>query len=327
MPVVRFAILCFALILMSFTSAFASITIGVVGKTKNDSFYIQSFKGCVEFARQIDGLKCIYDGPDDFQDIRGQTIRINQMIDDGIDALLVSTTDSQYLVEGALKRAYKKNIPVITFDSDLMPEHHDYRLAYIGTNNFDFGVALGDYVKSRFEPQTVCIQSGHPTTPNLNERIKGVRFALSGQRLRKLAGKSGWKEHELCPLYSLGKRDLALNQLVGVLKLPKPPIFIAVAGFAQFNPDYQDQIMIFSEQLSQRKRVIVSADTEQVQLDILEKGLSTANIGQNPFEMGRIGAQYLYQYLSSKRKPKQEFTYLDFHYCTQNNAKTCTVNH
>ena len=88
------------------------------------------------------------------------------------------------MTNSALKRAYEKNIPVVTFDSDLLPQHHDYRLAYIGTNNFDFGVALGNYVKNNItHKNTICMQSGHPSTPNLNERIKGGRFALSGQSL------------------------------------------------------------------------------------------------------------------------------------------------
>ena len=73
--------------------------------------------------------------------------------------------------------------------------------------------------------------------------------------------------------------------------------------------------------------MIVSADTESLQLKALKKGLSTINIGQKPFEMGQKGAQYLYQYLQNKEKPKQEFTYLDFHYCNKENAESCTVNY
>lgn len=315
------------LVLFSFTSN-ASYTIGVIGKTKNDSFYIQSFKGCESVAKNHPDLRCIYEGADDFQDIRGQTLKINRLIESGVNALLISVTDSDYLVNGALKRAFELDIPVITFDSDLLPQHHDYRLAYVGTNNFDFGVALGEYVKNNIKhTNTVCLQSGHPSTPNLNQRIKGVRHALSGQSLQRLNDGYQWQEHELCPVYSLGKRGLALSQLVGKIKLDAPPVFIAVAGFAQFNPRYIDQLNQFKPKIKSGDIVIVSADTEKLQLSALSKGLSTVNIGQKPFDMGKQGAEYLYQYLKHNVKPKQEFTYLGFHYCDKQNVDTCTVNY
>lgn len=322
---------CYGIQLSFFFASFtvyANYTIGVIGKTKNDSFYIQSFKGCQKLAETTPDLTCIYDGAEDFQDIRGQSLKVNRLIDEGVSALLISITDSEFLTNSALKRAYEKNIPVVTFDSDLLPQHHDYRLAYVGTNNFDFGVALGNYVKNNItHKNTICMQSGHPSTPNLNERIKGVRFALSSQSLHRLKGQQGWYEHELCPLYSLGKRGLALSQMIGKIKMEPSPIFVAVAGFAQFNPRYIDQMALFKNKIKSDKAVIVSADTESLQLKALKKGLSTVNIGQKPFEMGQKGAQYLYQYLQNKEKPKQEFTYLGFHYCNKENAESCTVNY
>gem|GEM_PF-5681241 len=39
--------------------------------------------------------------------------------------------NTKYLTENALKLAKKKGMPVITFDSDLLPEHQEYRLAYV----------------------------------------------------------------------------------------------------------------------------------------------------------------------------------------------------
>ena len=85
---------------------------------------------------------------------------------------------------------------------------------------------------------------------------------------------------------------------------------MSVAGFAQFNPRYIDQMALFKNKIKSDKAVIVSADTESLQLKALKKGLSTVNVGQKPFEMGQKGAQYLYQYLQNKE-----------------NAESCTVNY
>ena len=154
-----------ALIAMSGNPCFASIKIAVIGKTKNDSFYEQSFRGCEHFAKEYPTLECIYDGADDYQDVRTQVLIVEELVNKGVDGLLISTTDSAYLVNGALKQAKQAGIPVITFDSDLLPEHHAYRLAYVGTNNYDFGKALGCRCFCRYWEPKVDIgqnRSGFP---------------------------------------------------------------------------------------------------------------------------------------------------------------------
>ena len=228
-----------------------------------------------------------------------------------------------------ISNCLNNNIPVITFDSDLLEEDQQYRLAYVGTNNFDYGVALGNELKKFTNKTTnqVCIQSGHSTTPNLNKRIEGVRYALSGQKDKRLSGENGWSEFDRCPLYSLGKREVSLGQLDKLLNLENPPLFLAVAGFAQFNSNYANVIAKHKQRIANQEVVIVSADTEQMQLEVLQQGLSSANIGQNPFEMGRLSAELMYQYLTKGERPAKSHYYLDFHYCQQSNAGTCTVNH
>ncbi|KZN43889.1 MULTISPECIES: substrate-binding domain-containing protein [Pseudoalteromonas] len=319
--------LLFGLSLIS-TNAVAQYTFALIGKTQNDSFYQQAFAGCKDFARQQSDLTCLYDGADDYQDVRTQVLIVKEYVEKGVDGILVSTTDSKYLVSGALKEAKQKGIPVITFDSDLLSDQHAYRLAYVGTNNFDFGVALGQAAKKykKQSPQPVCIQSGHYTTPNLNERIRGVRYALSGTADKKLTGKSGWIEHERCPLYTMGKRDEALSQLLAILSTDTPPIFIAVAGFAQFNDNYVSALQPFKQQLLQQAVTVISADTEEIQVKALGLGLSTINIGQKPYHMGLQSAELLYNYVKFNKKPPQSAYYLDFHYCNKNNAMTCTNN-
>jgi ribose transport system substrate-binding protein len=317
---------CFLLVLSLISlPSVGKTVIAVVGKTKNDSFYEQSFKGCEAFAQQYSDLECIYDGPLDYQDARGQAIVINKLLDKKVDGILVSTTDSTHLATHALKRARELGVPIITFDSDLLAPEQYLRLAYVGTDNFDFGKALGEYAKkfAKKGENLVCIQSGHQSTPNLNQRIAGVRFALSGYSTERLNGINGWTEYERCPFFSLGKRSNALAQLDLVARKTKPPIFIAVAGFAQFNPYYFDHMQKYKRKITLGELVIISADTEQVQLDALAAGLSSVNIGQKPFEMGRKGAELMYRFITTKQRPEQDLYYLDYHYCDSRNVASC----
>lgn len=328
--------LIFGLILFAILSQStqAEITIAVVGKTKNDTFYEQSYKGCVDFAKQHPNVECIYDGADDYQDFRTQSLIINELLNKKVDGLLISTTDSNYLVSRSLKKAKQLKIPVITFDSDLLTEHKDYRLAYVGTDNFAFGVALGEAAKpyKKAALQSFCIQTGHHSTPNLDKRIKGVRYALSTHTIDNLTKtendlKQGWREYERCPLYTMGKREDAISQLLTLLSYENPPIFIAVAGFAQFHSNYIERVLPYKEKITNYNAVIISADTEEMQLKALGKGLSTINIGQNPYEMGRKGAELLYNTIALGQAPSEDNYYLDFHYCNQTNILRCTVNH
>ena len=274
----------------------AATTIAVIGKTKNDSFYEQSYAGCLAYARDHAEVKCIYDGPADYQDIRGQAWAVASVLEQRVDGILISTTDSGYLTEHALKKARQQNIPVITFDSDLMPEDQSYRLAYVGTNNFDYGVALGGYANkfraNKFRAKNfnkagtteICIQSGHKTTPNLNDRIRGVRYALSGnQGTERLEGQNGWVESHRCPFYTGGKRNASVLQLEYILSKNTASVFLAVAGFAQFSPDYIERIMPFKHLIDSSQVAVISADTEAIQLKALKAGLSTINIGQRPY--------------------------------------------
>lgn len=328
-PKQQYPLLFIAFLSIVSCHTFADIVIGMVGKTKNDSFYLQSLKGCLTFAESHKNMRCIYDGANNYQDIRSQNIIVNDLLKKGIDGLLISITDSEFLAKDSLQTLKENNIPVITFDSDLLPEHQKFRLAYVGTDNFNFGKALGTYIKkfAKQDDNYLCLQSGHSSAPNLNERIAGVRYALSEQSTERLSGKNGWFESARCPLYSLGKRASALNQLLFIIDREKPPIFLAVAGFAQFSTDYITRMQPFKERITNGEIVIVSADTEQTQIAALQAGVSVANLGQMPFEMGRLSAELLYKFITANEKPDKSHYYLDYHYCTQDNATSCTVNY
>jgi ribose transport system substrate-binding protein len=313
------------LITMSLSTQ-AKLKIAIIPKTKNLSFFEDSHRGCLDTAKVHKEIECIYDGPIDFQDPRQQAIVLNNLLKQDLDAILLAVTDSDFLVENGLKQAREKGIPIITYDSDLKKEHHKYRLAYVGTDNIALGKALGDAAKKykRNEVQNICIQSGSEGSPNLEDRIRGVRLSLTeGKSSSKMDGKYGWKEIRRCPLYTFGKAELAVFQVDFILNKKEDLVFLPIAGFAQFSPNYIPKIKPHLENIKSNLITIISADTLDIQLKALAEGLSTENIGQNPYEMGRRGTKMLYEYLTKKKLPKKEFNYVSFHHCTQDNVDTC----
>ena len=84
------------------------------------------------------------------------------------------------------KDAAPNKIPVLTWDSDLLPQDKGLRAAYVGTHNYDIGVNIAKLVM-QIKPKggTICIQSGGAAAANHNERMQGIRDTLVGGEERR----------------------------------------------------------------------------------------------------------------------------------------------
>ena len=59
-----------------------------------------------------------------------------------------------------------------------------------------------------------------------------------------------------------------------------------------------EMIKVSKSKIADDNFVLISADTGQIQLDTLKHGLSTVNLGEKPFEIGRKSAKLMYNYLT-----------------------------
>jgi ribose transport system substrate-binding protein len=100
----------------------------------------------------------------------------------GVDGIAVAPANAAAMAV-RLQAAKEANIPVLTWDSDVLPENKDLRIAYIGTHNYEIGVNLAKLAMA-IKPKggTVCIQSGGAAAANHNERMQGIRDTLSGTK-------------------------------------------------------------------------------------------------------------------------------------------------
>ena len=143
----------------------------------------------------------------------------------------------------ALEGAKRANIPVLTWDSDLLEKDKGLRLAYVGTYNYDIGVNLAKLAQG-LKPQggSICIQSGGAAAANHNERMQGIRDTLSDKKSsaapgERLTGRNGWTEVDGCPLYTNDDFPRAVQQMEDILgKYPQLDAFIPTGGFPQFIP-------------------------------------------------------------------------------------------
>lgn len=295
-------------------------------------FFDQSKNGCIDAAAQIEGVECIYRGPD-ISSVRLQDQVINQLIDEGVDGIAVAVTQSKYLVEHSLKRAKEAGIPIVTYDSDFDASINDdpknFRLAYIGTDNFELGKSLGEELKKlRPNGGTLIMQSGRPDSPNLNLRLMGVRSALSGKKYDAPPGKLlnndlGWTEVRE-PLFNFDQLSQAVKQMESVMKGKpvKADSFIAVGGWAQNNDAlYREMIAPYRGKINDKEVIIVITDTSPEQLMMLKDNLAHINVGQNPYEMGRQAILTLHSIVTKQKY--EEIIYTPVTFCTPKNFDSC----
>jgi len=305
-------------------------TFALVPKNTNNPFFDQALAGCKKAEKELAGaVKCLYIGPGEHGGGDEEAQIVADLITKKVDGIAVSPANAPAMA-AALKGASAGKIPVLTWDSDLLPSDKGERLAYVGTHNYDIGVNLAKLVM-QIKPKggTICIQSGGAAAANHNERMQGIRDTLSGQKSAeapgvRLTGQNGWNEVAGCPLYTNDDFPLSVQQMEDILnKYPNLDAFTPTGGFPQFVPDaYEKVASKYKDKIAKGELALVVADTLPIQIDLMKKGLSAGQVGQRPFEMGYKAMYFLKDVKDGKPAPSDP-TYTGLDVCTPKTADTC----
>jgi ribose transport system substrate-binding protein len=316
--------------MMVAASAQAEYTFALVPKNMNNPFFDQARDGCMKAESESAGaFKCEYIGPGEHGGGDEQVQIVLDLVAKGVDGIAVAPANAAAMAV-ALQAAKEANIPVLTWDSDVLPENKDLRLAYIGTHNYEIGVNLAKIAQT-VKPKggTICIQSGGAAAANHNERMQGIRDTLSGTKSAsspgdRLTGQNGWTEIEGCPLYTNDDFPLSVQQFEDIMaKNPDLDAFLPTGGFPQFIPDAnRAAVGKYKEQIASKKLALIVADTLPVQMDQMKEGLSLGQVGQRPFEMGYKTMFALKDIKDGKAAPADP-TYTGLDVCTPETADTC----
>jgi ribose transport system substrate-binding protein len=306
------------------------LTFALVPKNVNNPFFDQARDGCKKAEAELGGkIECLYIGPGEHGGGEEQLQMVNDLIARQVDGIAVSPSNAA-AIASALQQAKDAGIPVLTWDSDLLPENKDLRIAYVGTKNYDIGVNLAKRVQElKPDGGTICIQSGGAAAANHNERMQGIRDTLAGTSGseppgEKLTGQNGWTEVDGCPLYTDDDFTRAVQQMEDTLaKYPDLDAFVPTGGFPQFIPDaYRNVATKVKDRIADGSLALVVADTLPVQMDLMKEGLSQGQVGQRPFEMGYQTMLFLTEIVENKKMPEDP-TYTGLDVCTPDTADTC----
>ena len=306
------------------------LDLALVPKNVNNPFFDQARDGCMKAQEELKGqIECRYIGPGEHGGGEEQLQMVNDLIAAGVDGIAVSPSNAAAMAS-ALAQAKAAGIPVLTWDSDLLPENQDLRIAYVGTKNYDIGVNLAKIVQEiKPDGGTICIQSGGAAAANHNERMQGIRDTLSGKTGttspgERLTGENGWTEVDGCPLYTDDDFPRSVQQMEDILaRYPDLDAFVPTGGFPQFVPDaYRNVANEHKDRIDDKSLALVVADTLPVQMELMKEGLSLGQVGQRPFEMGYQTMYFLNDIIRNGKNPTDP-TYTGLDVCTPKTADTC----
>src|SRR6202521_4609528 len=122
-------------------------TFALVPKNTNNPSFDQALAGCKKAEKELAGaIECLYIGPGEHGGGDEEAQIVADLITKKVDGIAVSPSNAAAMAS-ALSGAAAAKIPVLTWDSDLLPKDKGERLAYVGTHNYEIGVNLPKLVQ------------------------------------------------------------------------------------------------------------------------------------------------------------------------------------
>jgi ribose transport system substrate-binding protein len=295
--------LCLAAVAVAMmaTPAFAqTYRFVIVPKAMNNPFFDFARDGCEKRAKELGNIECIYKGPVEHEPATQAQI-IQDFVTQKVDGLAISVADVAAMTK-SIEAASAAGIAVITFDADAPGSK---RIAYIGTNNKEFGLALGkQLLQLRPDGGKYAMVSGGPGAKNLAERVDGVREALKGSK---------WVEVSGSPTFCNDDPALAVQQMTDLrTATPDLAAIVPVGGWPMFAPEgFKAFASRYKKEIDSGKFTLVVADTLKMQLELLRDGYANALVGQRPFEMGEKSMDTLLAIKKGEKVPEIVYTGLD----------------
>jgi ribose transport system substrate-binding protein len=302
-------------------------TFALVPKAMNNPFFDLAHEGCMAAEKEMKNIECLYIGPSEHTEAEQVQI-VQDLIARKVDGIAVSPSNAPAMAS-ALRAAKAAGIPTLTWDADLLPQDKQYRAAFVGTHNYDIGVNLAK-IAQKLKPKggSICLQTGGASAANHNERLQGIRDTLSGQKSASppgepLKGANGWTETAGCPLITDDDSAKAVQGLQDMLaKYPDLDVFITTGAFTQWSDNaFRQAVGPVTDKIKSGKLVFIAADTLAMQMKQLQEGLSDGQVGQRPYEMGKLAMARLMDLVQGKTVQDPEYTGLDV--CTKENATSC----
>jgi ribose transport system substrate-binding protein len=230
--------------------------------------------GFAQSAQQL-GVAYAFQGPESY-DPSAEKEALDGAIGKNPAGILISVADPNLIKDG-IDRAIAAGIPVVTVDSDAPASK---RLFFIGTINFQAGVAGGKRLAQELKSKGNVAVFTMPSQPNLNERLRGYLDALGGYPQIKVVHIVDIK----------GDPRIAFDSTTQFLANDKKE---HIDAFVCLEALSGKEVATVLDNNGIKGRIIIAMDTDPETLQWIQKGVIAATISQKPFTMAYVGLKML----------------------------------
>ncbi len=153
-----------------------ALNIAVVLKTTTSPYWLQVMGG-VEDAAAENGVNVTVGGATQETEVQEQIDRIQADLTNQPDVLVVSPTQAEQL-QPILQSAVDEGTPVVLLDTNI--EGWDGAETFIGTDNWDLGQAVGQFLLDEVGSGELLAIRGVAGNPSTDNRIDGALEVLEG---------------------------------------------------------------------------------------------------------------------------------------------------
>jgi ribose transport system substrate-binding protein len=263
------------------------IKIAMIAKSSTNPVFLAARTGAERAAAELsqkEGIQVTVDWltpPQEDGQVQAQ--RIQQAVNDGADAILISCSDAGK-VTGAINDAVARGVAVMTFDSDA-PQSN--RFAYYGVDDIKTGQqTMSELATLMGGKGKVAILAGNQNAPNLQNRVKGAKEEAAKHPGMTVIGTFNHVETPQDAAAEVVRVNNAYPDIQGWAMIGGWPLFTR-SLLTDLKPD---------------KMKVASVDALPAQLEYIEKGVVPVLLAQSVYLWGDIGVRTIVDKLHSNKE-------------------------
>jgi ribose transport system substrate-binding protein len=220
------------------------------------------------------------------EDGQVQAQRIQQAVNDGADAILISCSDAGK-VNGAINDAVDRGVAVMTFDSDA-PQSK--RFAYYGVDDIKTGAqTMAELATLMGGKGKVAILAGNQNAPNLQHRVQGAKEEAAKHPGMTVVGTFNHVETPQDAAAEVVRVNNAYPDIQGWAFIGGWPLFTQ-SLLTDLNP---------------ARMKVVSVDALAPELAYVDKGIVPVLLAQPVYKWGYVGVQTIMDKIYFKKDVPQ----------------------
>ena len=268
----------------------STLRIAMIAKSSTNPVFLAARTGAEAAAKELGEkyhmkIEILWLTPPD-EDAQVQAQRIQQAVNDGVDAILISCSDAGK-VTGVINDAVDRGVQVMTFDSDA-PQSK--RFAYYGVDDVKTGQqTMAELATLMNGKGKVAILAGNQNAPNLQRRVQGAKEEAAKHPGMQIIGVFNHVETAQDATAEVVRVDNAYPDIQGWAFIGGWPLFA--------------QSLLTDATFTKLKTA--SVDALPAQLAYVDRGVVPVLLAQSVYKWGSVGVQTIVDKVHFKKDVPQ----------------------